>query len=45
MCKIGGAVAVRASWPENNREIKKVTNLPIFGINKIITKTQTNMKM
>ncbi|AYO31792.1 N-acetylmannosamine-6-phosphate 2-epimerase [Biomaibacter acetigenes] len=36
--EIGGAVAVRASWPENIREIKKVTNLPIFGINKIITK-------
>ena len=34
--KLGGAAAIRASWPENIRAIKKEVDLPIFGINKIM---------
>ena len=36
--KLGGAAAIRASWPENIRAIKKEVDLPIFGINKIMPK-------
>ena len=35
----GGAAAIRASWPENIRAIKKEVDLPVFGINKIMPKS------
>ena len=38
--KLGGAAAIRASWPENIRAIKKDVDLPVFGINKITGKIQ-----
>lgn len=34
--ELGGAQAIRASWPENIRAIKENVKLPVFGINKII---------
>lgn len=35
--EIGGAAGIRACWPNDILAIKKVTNLPIVGINKVIT--------
>ena len=35
--EIGGAAGIRACWPEDILAIKKVTSLPIVGINKVIT--------
>ena len=32
----GGASGIRACWADNVREIRKVTKLPIIGINKVI---------
>ena len=36
--KQGGAVGIRACWPNDIRAIKKIVDLPIVGINKIMTK-------
>jgi len=40
---IGGAAAIRASWPENISAIKKSVNLPIFGINKLLPEHYNKM--
>jgi len=34
--EIGGAAGIRACWPKDILAIKKVTTLPIVGINKVI---------
>ena len=37
MCAIkGGANGIRACWPENIKAIRKITDLPIIGINKVV---------
>lgn len=42
--KLGGAAAIRASWSENIRAIKKEVDLPVFGINKIMPKSYDKLR-
>jgi N-acylglucosamine-6-phosphate 2-epimerase len=34
--ELGGACGIRACWSDNVRAIKKITKLPIIGINKVL---------
>lgn len=43
--KLGGAAAIRASWPENIRAIKKEVDLPIFGITKSCPRSMISCTM
>ena len=36
--KQGGAVGVRACWPEDIKAVREAVDLPIVGINKIMDK-------